>query len=383
MTDIVEIFHNILWSKYKGVVFSALHRMTGGAGVSVRFVQIAQTELDRVGLAGVDMSYHDYPHDLLFKGSYSSIPKLKLTMTLVRRVLASPARLVVLPGYDRIEYWAMLFACVLARKRRAVFCDSTLYDHKQSWFKGLFKRIFFGLCDGYFAYGSRSGELLRHFGARPQRIFQRCQAAALDKGYSVGKAREQRARLAGRLKFPNFIYVGRLSAEKSLDVLIRAFAVARQALPGARLSLIGSGPQLGELKTLSVSLGLGDSVAFAGSKVGEDLAQAYSSATCLVLPSRSEPWGLVVNEALHYGCPVIVSDHCGCVPELVLDGVTGYVFATGSIQDLAEKMTKLPQQFVDVEEVADRCLQTVGQFIPNRAAAQILDGCKTILANRV
>ena len=63
----------------------------------------------------------------------------------------------------------------------------------------------------------------------------------------------------------------------------------------------------------------------------EEIGRLFERGAALVLPSHSEPWGLVVNESLSYGCPVVVSDICGCVPDLVLDGVTGYSFPVGDV----------------------------------------------------
>lgn len=69
------IYHNILWSKYKGGVFSSLNKLSS----NVHFVQIAETEGDRVGLSSVDMTYHTYPHQLLHNGKYEDIGTAKLT----------------------------------------------------------------------------------------------------------------------------------------------------------------------------------------------------------------------------------------------------------------------------------------------------------------
>src|ERR1700744_3754203 len=73
----VAIYHNILWSKYKGVVFSRVHSDSEGKGILPSFIQIAETEEMRVGLGSVDMSYHKYPFRLLFRGSIANAPLLK------------------------------------------------------------------------------------------------------------------------------------------------------------------------------------------------------------------------------------------------------------------------------------------------------------------
>ena len=377
----IEIYHNILWSKYKGQIFSNLSISTSLNNYSIRFFQIAETDTDRTSLSGVDMSYHPYPFELLFKGAYSAIPTHRLVRNLFSSVWHSDAKLILLPGYHRPEYWAMLLAAILKGKKRAVFCDSTIYDQPQSFLKGLSKRLFFSFCDGFFSYGERGRSYLIHYGAPPEKVFQRCQAAALPHGYLVANALQQRIALAPYADAPRFLYVGRLSPEKSLDVLLNAFVQVHQALPAASLVLVGSGPQQQELADLSRSLGLGDVVLFAGSMDTAALAIEYAKASCLVLPSCSEPWGLVVNEALSYGCPVVVSHRCGCVPELVENKPTGFVFEAGNVDELASKLVAVPTIFVNVEATARSCLDLISTFSPEAAAEEILKGCKQMLAS--
>jgi glycosyltransferase involved in cell wall biosynthesis len=106
----------------------------------------------------------------------------------------------------------------------------------------------------------------------------------------------------------------------------------------------------------------------------------FLGSVAMVLPSHSEPWGLVVNESLSYGCPVVVSDLCGCVPELVINGVTGYSFKAEDIEGLAAAMLAVTRMSADRPAAAKRCLDTIAAFTPERAASQILDGCSQILA---
>ena len=99
----------------------------------------------------------------------------------------------------------------------------------------------------------------------------------------------------------------------------------------------------------------------------------------MVLPSTSEPWGLVVNEALSMGCPVIVSNRCGCLPELVISGKTGFEFQSGDAMDLARKMTAINLDMKDVDNVSIACIEHMRKFSPNNAAVQIIQGCRSIL----
>jgi glycosyltransferase involved in cell wall biosynthesis len=375
----VAIYHNVLWSKYKGVVFGELHALALKRGDDFHFTQIASTGSDRASLNDVDLNYHRYPYDLLFAGFYDKIPKWRLIGRLVSGIFKQRYDLIVLPGYNTVEYWCMLAACVVRRQRVAVFCDSTINDRVQSMTRGVLKRIFFQLCDGYFAYGRRSADYLAAYGANPSKIFARCQAAALSLGYSAESAKNARLLNFPGVKNPKVLFVGRLSDEKNIVDLINAFSSIYSANSGARLEIVGSGPKRAYLDGLIRELGISKAVVFRGGLGLDDVVLAMQCANCVVLPSSSEPWGLVVNEALHYGCPVVVSDACGCVPELVIDGVTGYSFQTGNTVELAEKIEKAIYVLGrDPGRVADRCIDHIARFTPEVAAEQIYHGCKMI-----
>jgi glycosyltransferase involved in cell wall biosynthesis len=371
----VALYHSILWSKYKGVVFSELYSQSRLAEVNFSFTQIAETAGDRIGLSGVDLSYHKYPFSLLFRGSYDSLSKIRLIISLFKSVWSSSDKLILLPGYHLPEYWAMLFAAKLRRKLVGVFCDSTEFDRPKSTFKGYLKRFFFSSCDVFFGYGERSHNYLRSHGANPRNIYYRCQAAALPLDYDQKDVLIFRRKTARNVDGPVFLYVGRLSSEKGLDTLFNAFAEVLKVLPQARLSIVGSGPERENLYDLATDLEIINSIDFAGSKGPEELRVSYLNASCLVLPSTSEPWGLVVNEALSYGCPVVVSNICGCVPELVLDGKTGFVFNASDKFDLSLKLLRIVNEFEDLESIAKNCLATIEKYSPAAAASQILFGC--------
>jgi glycosyltransferase involved in cell wall biosynthesis len=378
----IAIYHNILWSKYKGVVFSQVHLDGAPRGITPSFIQIAETEDIRVGLGGVDLSYHQYPFRLLFRGSISNAPLFRRIGALARDLYKNPVDLVIMPGYHRAEYWAMLVVCILLRRKRAVFCDSTLVDRQRAAWREWAKRWFFVWCNGFFCYGIRSKEYLMSYGVSESKIAYRCQAAALPHGYGVDKVlAHYQSNWHGQPDEPRFLYVGRLSIEKGLDDLFEAFCVLYKRLPGARLDLVGAGPLADELKRRVITLKMAHAISFLGSKGLEEIAVLFQASTALVLPSHSEPWGLVVNEALSYGCPVVVSSACGCVPDLVREGITGYAFEAGNVDDLVKAMDSVRHLSKDRQAVARQCLEVVSDYTPERAATQILDGCVRMIGN--
>jgi glycosyltransferase involved in cell wall biosynthesis len=375
----VDIWHNILWAKYKGEVFSSLYKIVNKEEFDVRFFQIAETHRNYAALSAVDLEHHRYPFTLLFKGAFDRVSLAARLSRILLYTIESDADLFILIGYEKLECWAQLALLKLRGKRVALFVDSTIKDKKQRAITRVLKSIIFRSVDGIFAYGLRSKEYAVYYGARPSRVFDECQAAALPAAYSPEKAFESRLKLAPRRGAPRFLYVGRLSPEKGLITLIEAFAIVRQRKNNASLIVVGSGPLQEDLAKKAEQGGIQDHVKFCGSKSGDELFIEYAEATALVLPSTSEPWGLVVNEALACGCPAIVSRQCGCVPELVIDGKTGYVHKPGSADDLSSKMLAAIEQFADTQKTARECIEVISQYTPDKVAEQILFGCRAIM----
>lgn len=121
----VDIFHNVLWAKYKGDIFKVLLEISNLHDVQVNIFQIAETELSRLSLGKVNRDDHQYRYHLLFEGPYELIKPWQLWRRLTQLLLRSQSQVVVLPGYHRIEHWLMLLISKLRSNRVLVFCDST------------------------------------------------------------------------------------------------------------------------------------------------------------------------------------------------------------------------------------------------------------------
>lgn len=200
----------------------------------------------------------------------------------------------ILAGYHQPEYAIQALILWLRGKPRAVFCDSTGLDKPWVWWRALLKRVVFWLDDYVFCYGLRAQDYVCSLGVPRDHTFLRCQAAGLPGDYAAEDVPALRAARGLPASTPLFLYVGRLAPEKRLDTLIRAFAVVRRDLPGARLRLVGSGPQEAELKALAGALGCAGDVEFTGGLSKDRLYANYLDATAMILPSWSEPRGLAL-----------------------------------------------------------------------------------------
>jgi glycosyltransferase involved in cell wall biosynthesis len=113
-------------------------------------------------------------------------------------------------------------------------------------------------------------------------------------------------------------------------------------------------------------------VVFTGLKNVHELPQLYAFAGCFVLPSLSEPWGLVVNEAMASGLPVIVSSRCGCVDDLVDDGSNGFIVESGSASSIAAALACMSKLSLEERaKMAERSQAIIEDYSPERWASEV------------
>ncbi len=149
---------------------------------------------------------------------------------------------------------------------------------------------------------------------------------------------EMRSRLSqNHPESPLLLYVGRLSAEKEIERIKPIL----EAIPTARLALVGDGPHRQALQKHFA----GTNTYFAGYLMGQELGSAFASADAFIFPSRTETLGLVLLEAMAAGCPVVAA-RSGGIPDIVTDGVNGYLFEpTADVQGAIAATVRLLQMF--------------------------------------
>jgi glycosyltransferase involved in cell wall biosynthesis len=154
---------------------------------------------------------------------------------------------------------------------------------------------------------------------------------------------EMRSHLSqGHPEAPLLLYIGRLSAEKEIDRIKPVL----EAIPGARLALVGDGPFRAELEKHFADL----PVHFVGYLAGEQLASAYASADAFIFPSRTETLGLVLLEAMAAGCPVVAANSGG-IPDIVTNGVNGFLFDPTDEQGAITATQKLLESKAEREQM--------------------------------
>jgi glycosyltransferase involved in cell wall biosynthesis len=165
-----------------------------------------------------------------------------------------------------------------------------------------------------------------------------------------------------------FLFVGRLETMKGLDVLLEAFSRVERQDSSAMLVVVGNG-QLLPLVTGRASLD--PQMRYTGRESFSGVIQWMHASDVLVLPSTHEPWGLVVNEAMACGLPVIASDRVGCVDDLVCHGKNGFVVPAGDSSALADAMGRLLKEKSLRENMASQSATMILPWTVQREASII------------
>ncbi len=140
-----------------------------------------------------------------------------------------------------------------------------------------------------------------------------------------------------KYEYPSVLYLGRIKKYKSVQHLIEAFKIVKSKLADAKLTIVGDGDYVDELKKLTNSLQLQDSVLFTGYVSSEEKVERLRKSHVAVLPSLKEGWGLTNIEANSVGTTVVAANSPG-LRDSVKDNETGFLYEYGNIEELAEKL---------------------------------------------
>lgn len=228
-------------------------------------------------------------------------------------------------------------------RRIPIFIESdTQFTYLTSRWKRLIKRLvypfLFRLPFRFLPGGSRQAKFLLYYGVAPEKIrIAQMTVDVRDISRRIDLLRQSEAQVFGDQRV-RFLFVGRLEFYKGLSCLLEAFRLCFEVRQDVELVIVGDGAMRPEVE---YAVSMQPRIRYLGRLAGEDMIRAYGMADVFVLPSHFEPWGLVVNEAMAAGLPVILSNEVGCADDLVQDGRNGLVVPSGDPVSLAQAMLRL------------------------------------------
>ncbi len=379
----VLIIHTAYWSHYKAKVYSELYRQATEQGsVTLKVVHLAAIERSRAGLGQPNAQLHQYPHEVLHDGFFEdTAPRTRLKQ-LLQQVKQVKPDVVVTPGYFDPAVILLTAYCKLRGIRIIMAIDSTESDNARAGVREWLKRRIVSMASGFFCYGERSAQYMIRLGASPAQILSKKNAVdnqAMRQLHEQAITRRPAELTQRGWPAHNFIYVGRIIDQlKNLSTLINAYAEARkQTQANWGLIILGDGTDTDRLKAQVAQAQIPD-VAFVAGQSWDTVPAYLALADVLVLPSYSEPWGLVVNEAMACGLPVVVSDRCGCADDLVQGN--GYVFNPYQPAQLTNALLPFMTGQANYAAMSQESARLIAAYTPAAVARDMLAGFRQVWA---
>jgi glycosyltransferase involved in cell wall biosynthesis len=347
--------------------------------LSVTGIEWSAKGYDAWGVAEAPARYHKIS---LFPEATRHYPAAaQLRQALCSTLEQATPDVVAVNGWNNFGSLAAANCCVERRIPMVVMSESARQDEARTWWKEIIKRRIVDLYCAALVGGQRHVEYLVELGMPRDRIFTGYDV--VDNDYFRQKAEEIRSQTSEvRKKYglPEnyFLASARFIEKKNLPRLIRAYAAYRQKSQGTGVTdpgynlgapwdlvLLGDGPLRETLNAQLATLNLHPHVHLAGFKQYDELPVYYAFANAFVHASTTEQWGLVVNEAIASGLPVIVSERCGCAPELVQGN--GFTFDPMDEHELASLLFKMATLSDDERKrLGDASLRITENISPER-----------------
>jgi glycosyltransferase involved in cell wall biosynthesis len=321
---------------------------------------------------------------------YADLPPRRVKIALHAELQHLAPAVVLIQGWSESYSLAALDWCLKTQTPAIVTSESQITDFPRSaWKEHVKRRVIAGFRSALVG-GKPHVEYLAQLGMPRERIFT---------GYDVvdnahfasgaDAARADASAVRARLNLPErfFLASGRFIEKKNFPRLLQAYTRYRDAVlrtarePLWSLVLLGDGELRPELERLRAGLGLAEHVLLPGFKGYQELPAFYGLASAFVHPSTTEQWGLVVNEAMATGLPVLVSKPCGCAPDLVEEGRNGWTFDPSDVGALSELMVRVSAMTpADRSALGAASRQIIGCWTPEHFGTGLLEAARIALA---
>lgn len=265
---------------------------------------------------------------------------------------------IVLGGWNQP---AFLQALALAKLRRVpvlAWVESTSRDRRSGRFDPAKRRLVRAL-DGFLVPGRAAFDYVRSLGVPEDKIT--IAPNAIDAGLFAPLETEPHERC-------RFLYVGRLSPEKGVDLLLDAFASV-----DADLVVAGSGPDEPRLRAAAPR-----GVRFVGHRDRDDLPVLYAQSDVVVVPSRSETWGMALSEGAAAGLALIATEAVGAAHDLIIEGENGFRVATDDARALRAGLQRLAADPDLRAQMGRRSRELSAAFTPERWATAVKDAAAAV-----
>ncbi len=375
MLKIAVVFTN--YGPYHIARVSALYQHCHRIGWDVVGIELARSEAEyawKTNLKNIPFPLISVIKDRQREevNNYYLLPKLYSFLTKIK------PDVVLIAGYFESAMIATLFWSLWHGKLPILLSETTETDFSRSWWRETLKRRLITSYKSALVGGKPQKRYLMKLGIPEEAIFSGYDVVGNDV-FHPDKIKS----LAPPLENPYFLTINRFIPKKNLPFLISAYANYRQIAKGKvwDLVLCGDGEMRSQIEQQIDKLGLNQYIHLTGFLQQKEMLPYFAHAGCFIHASTHEQWGLVVNEAMAAGLPVLVSNRCGCFEDLVVEGINGFGFDPYNNQQLTNLMHKISSDEIDLEQLRQAAWQHIQKFSPDYFAEGLIQAIEYALTN--
>lgn len=316
---------------------------------------------------------------------YKILPQTKGAMQawLRQRPLKENYDLIFLTGWGDMRCLVFFALARLHKIPLVVDSDTPLLPNVSRW-KRMVKRLIyphlFRVPQLFLPAGNRQAAYLQHYKVPQHKIILEKMTVDVKgiqsylRSYSDDVIKNLRSELGIMPDDFVFLFVGRLIERKGVNELLRVFKDLPD--PHLKLMIIGDGPLRDTVLKFALE---SESIIYGGWLEQEALLDAYARSDAFVLPAHWEPWGLVINEALSAGKPVIVTSEVGCIDDLVINQNTGIIIPPHDITALHDAVLQLSQSTERYQQMSKACVSLISEWTLDHQATQVKKAWQAML----
>jgi glycosyltransferase involved in cell wall biosynthesis len=306
-----------------------------------------------------------YNYRVLYPGDYEKRSHAKTGYRAWRTLQQLKPSTVIIEGWRDLSSWTAWLWAILHKVPIIFWSESNDFDKPRNPMAEWPKRLFASRVSYGHVYGRSNRDYLTNLGIPKDKVLLDRVVVNTEMFLSRQSSFDSAAL--------RFLYVGRLAPEKNLEYLLNEFSsFVKQARLAHTLTIVGSGPLAPKLEAQVKTLGLEKSACLTRSMPYERLGDTYAASHIFVLPSLSEPWGLVAAEAMCAGLPAIISSRCGCAADLVTEK-TGWLFDPAGSGNLAEALSRVAATPIEtIAAMGLRARHLAAKYSPANAADLVI-----------
>ncbi len=317
------IFHNILFAQYKSIYFEKIYNELKKNNHDFLVIQSSFSEKSRINHFNKDQLLKKirYPFKLISQKPIDEINQIQILYHWIKAIIKFKPTVINFTGYNSFSIIFLLIICKFLRIKTIVTNESVLKgNQKQRTLKFKFnqfiKKFTLKIPDYFYTFGINANNLLFEFNVDKKKIINfgnTFDKNSFSSSFSI-ENNNQKTKL---------LFVGRLIEEKNLELTIKTLAKVNDLIP-IQFDIYGDGPIEASLLKL-INDNQYSFVQLKSKIIWEDLDKIYPQYSNLILFSKSEPWGMVANEAQHFNLNIICTSNCGCANDLVINNYNGLI----------------------------------------------------------